>query len=337
MQLGLLPRLDIHQTSEEAIGQVYVPQINWMLMVCVLGLVLWFGSWDNLAAAYGIAVAGTMVITTSLLAVVAHRLWRWSLPVTMAVIGFFLVVDLAFFAANAVKIPQGGWFPLLVGAVMFMLMSTWRRGRQIVLERTSEDNPPLLQFIAQLDPAQLPRVKGTAVYLAARRETAPYSLLDNIRHNKVLHERIVLLTVVTERAPFVTEAERMQLEPLDKGFTERACISGSPRHPPCRRPLRRTEPSSRSISPKPLSSSGGKRPFPRSAQNCRCGAKSYTRSWAATPSAPRITSRSHPSASSSWGPGSNSSRTVQFSTALATAMRGMLDPFISFTSAVALR
>ncbi len=220
MQLGLLPRLDVHQTSEEAIGQVYVPQINWLLMVCVIGLVLSFGSSDNLAAAYGIAVAGTMVITTSLLAVVAHRLWRWSLPVTVAVIGFFLMVDVAFFVANAVKIPQGGWFPLLIGAVVFMLMSTWRRGRQVVLERTSEDNPPLQQFIAQLDPTQLPRVRGTAVYLAARRETAPYSLLDNLRHNKVLHERIVLLTVVTERVPFVAEAERMELEPLGKGFTE---------------------------------------------------------------------------------------------------------------------
>src|ERR1700722_3696771 len=220
MQLGLLPRLDIHQTSEEAIGQVYVPQINWLLMVCVVGLVLSFGASDNLAAAYGIAVAGTMVITSSLLAVVARRLWRWSLPVTVAVIGLFLVVDVAFFVANAAKIPQGGWFPLLIGAVVFMLMSTWRRGRQIVLERTSEDNPPLQQFIARLDPAHLPRVKGTAVYLAARRQTAPYSLLDNLRHNKVLHERIVLLTVVTERVPFVAEAARMKVEPLDKGFTE---------------------------------------------------------------------------------------------------------------------
>jgi KUP system potassium uptake protein len=220
MQLGLLPRLDILQTSEEAIGQVYVPQINWLLMVCVIGLVLSFGSSDNLAAAYGIAVAGTMVITSSLLAVVARRLWRWSLPVTVAVIGLFLVVDVAFFVANAAKIPQGGWFPLLIGAVVFMLMSTWRRGRQIVLERTSDDNPPLQQFIARLDPAHLPRVKGTAVYLAARRETAPYSLLDNLRHNKVLHERIVLLTVVTERVPFVAEAERMEIESLNKGFTE---------------------------------------------------------------------------------------------------------------------
>ncbi len=220
MQLSLLPRLDIRQTSQEAIGQVYVPQINWLLMVCVIGLVLAFGSSDNLAAAYGIAVAGTMVITTGLLALVARRAWGWSMPATAAVIGAFFVVDLAFFTANAVKIPQGGWFPLLIGAVVFTLMSTWRRGRQIVLARTSEDNLPIGQFLARLDAAKLPRVPGTAVYLAARRATAPYSLTDNLRHNKVLHERIVLLTVVTERMPYVEGAQRMTAKPLDKGFTE---------------------------------------------------------------------------------------------------------------------
>jgi len=220
MRLGLLPRLDIRQTSAEAIGQVYVPQINWLLMVCVIGLVLAFGSSDNLAAAYGIAVAGTMVITTGLLAVVARRVWHFSVGVTAAVIGFFLMIDLAFFIANAVKIPNGGWFPLLVGVVVFTLMSTWRRGRQIMLERTKDENPPLKQFIAQLDSGQMPRVSGTAIYLTAREETAPYALLDNLRHNKVLHERIVLLTVVTERIPFVAESERMKIEPLDKGFTK---------------------------------------------------------------------------------------------------------------------
>ena len=216
----------MRQTSAEAIGQVYVPQINWLLMACVIGLVLAFGSSDNLAAAYGIAVAGTMVITTGLLAVVARRLWRWSMPVAVVVIGFFLLVDLAFFAANAIKIPQGGWFPLLIGVGVFTLMSTWRRGRQIVLERTSEDNLPLKQFITQLDASKLPRVAGTAVYLAARRETAPYALSDNLRHNKVLHQRVVLLTVITERVPYVAEAERMTVEPLDKGFTRMALRFG---------------------------------------------------------------------------------------------------------------
>ncbi len=218
IQLGLLPRLDIRQTSEKAVGQVYVPQINWLLMACVIGLVLAFGSSDHLAAAYGIAVAGTMVITTGLMALVARRVWRWSVPVTAAVLGSFLLVDLAFSSASAVKIPQGGWFPLLIGAVVFALMSTWRRGRQVLLARNSEENLPLDQFLARIDPA-LPRVKGTAVYLAARRATAPYSLTDNLKHNKVLHERIALLTVITERVPFVGGDQRMTAEPLDKGFT----------------------------------------------------------------------------------------------------------------------
>ncbi len=226
MQLGLLPRLDVRQTSDQAIGQVYVPQINWLLMICVVGLVLAFGSSDNLAAAYGIAVAGTMVITTGLLALVARRVWRWSIPLTTAVIGFFLVVDLTFFAANALKIPQGGWFPLLIGAAVFTLMSTWRRGRTIVLERTGEDNPSLAQFIGQVDATKLPRVAGTAVYLAARQEAVPYALAENIKHNKVLHQRIVLLTVLTERIPYVDDSRRMTVEQLDKGFIEMALHFG---------------------------------------------------------------------------------------------------------------
>jgi KUP system potassium uptake protein len=235
MQLSLMPRLDVHQTSEQAIGQVYVPQINWLLMVCVIGLVLAFRSSDALAAAYGIAVAGTMLVTTALLAVVARRLWGLSTPLTAAVIGSFFLVDFAFFAANLVKIPQGGWFPLLVGAVVFTLMATWRRGRQIILERTSEDNLPLERFVAGLDPSALPRVKGTAVYLSARRDTMPYALTDNLRHNKVLHERIVLLTVVTERAPHVPESDRVVVEDLGKGIlrlTVRFGFADQPAVPP---------------------------------------------------------------------------------------------------------
>ena len=218
MQLGVLPRLEVRQTSDEAIGQVYVPPINWLLMVAVIGLVLAFRSSDALAAAYGIAVVGTMLVTTGLLAVVARRLWGWSRPVVAAVIGFFLMIDLAFVLANLVKIPQGGWFPLLIGVLAFTLMSTWRRGRQIVLARTTEDNPPLERFIAGIDAAGLPRVKGTAVYLAAHRETVPYALTDNVRHNKVLHERVVLLTVRNERVPHVPEARRVEIRKLAKGI-----------------------------------------------------------------------------------------------------------------------
>jgi KUP system potassium uptake protein len=235
MQLSLLPRLDVHQTSEEAIGQVYVPQINWLLMICVIGLVLSFRSSDALASAYGIAVVSTMLITTALLATVARRLWNWSLALTIGVIGFFLVVDLAFFAANVVKIPDGGWFPLLVGAIAFTLMSTWRRGRQIILERMSEDNLPLDRFIANLNPEAYPRVKGTAIYLAARHDAVPYALTDNLRHNQVLHQRIFLLTVITERAPHVPDTERVTLEQLGKGIarlTVHLGFADSPALPP---------------------------------------------------------------------------------------------------------
>ena len=218
MQLSLLPRLDVRQTSSEAIGQVYVPQINWLLAIIVTGLVLSFRSSDALAAAYGIAVSGTMLITTVLLAAVARRRWGWGMPMTLAVIGAFLVVDLAFFTANSLKIIDGGWFPLLVGVVVFTLMSTWRRGRQLLLERTSEDNPPLTRFMAELDPTRLPRVRGTAIYLATRRDTVPYAMMDNVRHNKVLHDRVVILTVVTERVPSVAEAERVETENLGHGL-----------------------------------------------------------------------------------------------------------------------
>ncbi|MBV9813378.1 MAG: potassium transporter Kup [Acetobacteraceae bacterium] len=219
IQLGLLPRLDIEQTSEEAIGQVYVPQVNWLLMVCVIGLVLAFRSSDALAAAYGIAVVGTMLVTTVLLAVVARRLWRWSTPVIVLTIGGLLLVDAAFTAANVVKIPQGGWFPLVVGIVVFALMSTWRRGRQIILERTSEDNAPLDRFLAGLDAAGLARVKGIAVYFCGIRDSVPYSLADNLRHNKVLHERVILLTVATERAPRVAESDRIAVAALPHGLS----------------------------------------------------------------------------------------------------------------------
>ncbi|MBV9978244.1 MAG: potassium transporter Kup [Hyphomicrobiales bacterium] len=218
MQLSLLPRLDVRQTSEETIGQVYVPQINWLLMAAVIGLVLAFRSSDALAAAYGIAVVGTMLVTTVLLAIVARRMWGWSLPITTAVMGSFLLIDLAFFFANIIKIPQGGWFPVLTGVVVFTLMSTWRRGREIILERTSADNMLLQDFVASLNTSALPRVEGTAVYLAARRNTAPFALTDNLRHNKVLHQRIILLTVVTERVPRVAEEDRVTTEELGKGI-----------------------------------------------------------------------------------------------------------------------
>ena len=218
ISLGLLPRLEIRQTSRSEIGQVYIPQINWMLAVAVVGLVLGFRSSDALASAYGIAVVMAMLATTTLAGVVARRYWGWSLPVTIAVVGFFLTVDLAFFAANLPKVLQGGWFPLLIGAAVFTLMMTWQRGRKIALARLGEDNVPLSQFLDCLDPERPARVSGTAVYLTSRRDTVPSALALNLRHNKVLHERVVLLNIESKRMPYVDESERVHVHALPKGF-----------------------------------------------------------------------------------------------------------------------
>ena len=210
MQTVLLPRLDVFQTSTEQRGQVYVPTINWILMIGVIGLVLGFRSSDALASAYGIAVSGTMVTTTLLLGVVAHRTWRWGLVKTALIVGAFGIVDLAFFFANALKIFDGGWFPLLIGLIVFTLMSTWHAGRRLILERTDEETVAIDAFLNDVAPA-LPRVKGTAVFLAAPRDTIPFALVDNIRHNKVLHEHVALLTVLTERQPFIGAERRMEV------------------------------------------------------------------------------------------------------------------------------
>ena len=218
MQLSLLPRLDVRQTSTESIGQVYVPQINWLLMFAVIGLVLGFRSSDALASAYGIAVSGTMLVTTLLLGVVAHYLWRWSAVAIAAIMGVLALVDAMFFVSNSLKILDGGWFPLLVGAIAFTLMSTWRRGRELILQRISEDNVPIGRFLSERAP-KLPRVSGTGIYLSSRRDKVPYALADNVRHNKVLHERAALLTVVTERIPTVSEDARMEVEDLGSGFS----------------------------------------------------------------------------------------------------------------------
>ena len=229
MQVMLMPRFDVKQTSDEAIGQVYVPQVNWILAVSVVGLVTGFGSSERLASAYGIAVSATMVVTTLLLAVVAHRSWGWRAPVTLAVFGLLGAIDLVFFLANAFKVADGGWFPLLVGMAVFTVMSTWHRGRLLVIQRMDEENAGIDDFVRDGAPT-LARVAGTAVFLASRRDTIPTALAENIRHNKVLHERVVLLTVVTERTPYVRPERRLEVRPLEQnivrvflhfGFAER--------------------------------------------------------------------------------------------------------------------
>ena len=216
--LGLLPRLQIRQTSDEEIGQVYVPQINWLLAIGVVALVLGFRSSEALANAYGIAVVSTMVATTILAGTVARHNWRWGWPAVAAVTAAFLVVDLAFLAANAAKVLKGGWFPLLAGALIFALMMTWRRGRRAVIAALGEDRADLQDFLRKLDPARYPRTSGTAIYMTARSDTVPAALALNLRHNGVLHERIALLAVVIARVPFVDADRRVEAHELGKGF-----------------------------------------------------------------------------------------------------------------------
>jgi len=218
IQLGALPRLDVHQTSEESAGQVYVPQINWLLAAAVLGLVFGFRSSDALANAYGIAVAGDMLVTTLLVATVARGAWKWPLALVAPVAGLFLILDVVFVSANVHKIPQGGWFPLLTGAVALTLMLCWRRGRDIAFAKRDEDAVPLDRFLTGLGQPNGPvRVPGTGVYLTKQHDVVPAALALNLRHNGVLHEHVVLLKVSTSRAPRVAESERVTIGELTGG------------------------------------------------------------------------------------------------------------------------
>ncbi len=218
MHLRYLPRMEVQHTSAHEIGQIYLPAINWFLLVGVVLLVIIFQSSTNLAAAYGIAVTGTMVATTALAYKVARRLGRWPLvPALLALVGF-LSVDLAFFGANLLKVADGGWFPLLVAAAVFGLMMTWRRGRVVLRERLAESGMPMDLFLDRVKGGSVPRVPGTAVFLTSNTRGLPPSLLHNLKHNKVLHERVVLLTVETEDVPYVPAPDRFQVTPYTAGF-----------------------------------------------------------------------------------------------------------------------
>lgn len=218
MQLGYSPRMDVQHTSEQAIGQIYIPQVNWGLYVIVIGLVVSFQSSSNLAAAYGIAVTGTMVMTALLSYVIVRHKWAWPRSLALLVVGPFLFVDLAFLGANSLKILDGGWFPLVMGAMLFTLMATWKRGREIVAERLQEGTIPLASFFSRQSSGKTTRVQGTAVFMTANNQQVPYALLHNLKHNKVLHERVILLTVSTDNVPYVSERDRLVLQPLDQNF-----------------------------------------------------------------------------------------------------------------------
>ncbi|HET7729131.1 MAG TPA: potassium transporter Kup [Usitatibacter sp.] len=218
IQLGYIPRLEILHTSERAIGQIYVPFVNWMLFIAVVLLVLGFQSSSNLANAYGIAVAATMVIECLLAMVVARLIWKWSRPTVALVIGSMLVVDVVFLASNAAKILSGGWFPLLIGSAIFTLLITWKRGRTTMLRRLSEQGIPIQPFLEGLQAHPPTRVPGTAIFMTSAPGTVPHALLHNLKHNKVLHDKTVFLTIVTHDVPSVPREDRVQFAHLLDGF-----------------------------------------------------------------------------------------------------------------------
>ena len=217
IQLGYSPRLDIDHTSSEEMGQVYVPQVNWGLMVATIVIVIGFQSSGALAAAYGIAISMTMVITAVLLYVVATERWKWPLPMALALTGTFLVIDLAFFGSNLLKFLQGGWLPLLIAWFLFTLMTTWKAGRRILADRLTARAIPLEDFMAAVDAHPPARVPGTAVFMTAQPQGTPPALAHNLRHNKVLHDHVVVLTVRTQPVPYVRHDEQVEVQPLGKG------------------------------------------------------------------------------------------------------------------------
>ena len=218
IQLGYFPRLVIQHTSHAEKGQIYMPQVNWTLMLAAVGLVLGFHSSSNLAAAYGVAVTLAMVVTSTLFFFAAQRLWGWSPWLTALVCSGFFLIELAFLASNAIKIPHGGWFPLVVGAVVFTLMSTWKTGRRILRSKLAASSLPYDMFLADVKANPPVRVPGTAVFLSGGPEGTPIALLHNLKHNKVLHDRVIILTCATRDVPHVNESERLKLEKSECGF-----------------------------------------------------------------------------------------------------------------------
>ncbi|QKO20865.1 potassium transporter Kup [Rhodoferax sp. BAB1] len=218
MQLGLLPRLQVHYTSTREAGQIYMPQVNWLLLAAVLLAVVGFGSSSALASAYGIAVTVTMLITTALTFFVIRHAWNYPLPLALAATGAFLLLDAMLVAACMLKFLDGGWFPLVAGVLIFLVMATWRRGRELLLDNIRQGDPELLPFIGTLSAEAMHRVPRTAVYAVANPDTVPQALMHNLKHNQVLHERNLILTVVFHDVPWIPFEERVQVTPLVPGF-----------------------------------------------------------------------------------------------------------------------
>jgi KUP system potassium uptake protein len=223
IQLGYAPRLDIEHTSSHEIGQVYVPQVNWFLAISTILIVIGFGSSSALAAAYGIAVTMTMVITAILLHVIATERWKWPVVPMSLLTALFLTVDLSFFGANLVKVTQGGWLPLVIGVAIFTMLTTWKTGRKLVAERLTARALPLEDFMSAVAATPPARVPGTAVFMTAQPRGTPPALAHNLRYNKVLHDHVVVLTVTTAAVPYVPFDEQIAAQSLGDGvFNVRA-------------------------------------------------------------------------------------------------------------------
>ena len=216
--LGFVPRMKIAYTSEKEVGQIYIPTINWMLLVVVIAVVLAFKQSGNLAAAYGIAVTTTMIITTLLAAVVMRVVWKWHPLLVALIIGLFLFVDFAFFAANILKIAEGGWFPLLLGALCFLLLMTWYQGRKLLRERAIKQGIPLEGFVTSLLEHEPIRVHGTAIFLTSHVDYVPVAMLHNLKHNQVLHERVIFLKISVWDVPYVKDEDRLNLKEMGGGL-----------------------------------------------------------------------------------------------------------------------
>jgi len=218
IQMGYCPRLTIDHTSEREIGQIYVPFVNWVLFIAVILLVAGFRHSDNLGGAYGIAVTLAMLIDSILILFVMRRMWNWPVPVAFAIAIPLMTIDIAFLTSNALKIPSGGWFPIVIGISVFTLLTTWKKGRMVLMRRLSDESLPLDVFIESIDLDPPTRVPGTAVFLTSAVNSVPHSLLHNLKHNKVLHERVVFLTMVARDIPYVPLEERYEIKPLGGAF-----------------------------------------------------------------------------------------------------------------------
>jgi KUP system potassium uptake protein len=217
IQLGFIPRMTIKHTSETEAGQIYLPVINWALMIAVILLVVMFQRSSNLTAAYGIAVTGAMLIDNALLAVVLFQMWKWNRLLAVALLATFFSIDTAYLGANLTKIPDGGWVPLMLGVAIFTLLTTWARGRQLMRANMAEDAIPIEVFTRSAH-SSAARVPGTAIFMQSSNAGVPSALLHNIKHNKVLHQRVVILTVMIQDVPYIAPTERIEIKNLGEGF-----------------------------------------------------------------------------------------------------------------------